>query len=101
MMLIPSDPRKISMLREIRDLFPGNESNAQRNRVLEVLARGYPLNTFESSRHLDVYYAPARVRELRKAGLKIVTHWTTVQTESGHKHRVGNYLMVREVCDAE
>ena len=31
--------------------------------------------------------------ELRKRGHKIVTHWQTVVTEAGEKHRVGLYVL--------
>ena len=63
---------------------------------MEFLSRGYMLNTFEASRFLDVYYGPARILELRNDGHNIITHWATVQTESGKLHRVGNYLLVRD-----
>ncbi len=99
-MVQPINPDKLAMLTEVRRLFPGNDGPAQRLRVREVLERGYSLSTFEASRYLDVYWCPARVMELRKAGLNIVTHWTVVETESGETHRVGNYLLVREVRNA-
>ena len=44
-------------------------------------------------RYLDVYHCPARVLQLRKRGYKIVTHWQTIITESGEKHRVGLYVL--------
>jgi hypothetical protein len=44
-------------------------------------------------RYLDVYHCPARVLQLRKQGWKIATHWQTVITEAGEKHRVGLYAL--------
>jgi hypothetical protein len=92
----PIDPGKLAALLEVRDLIAGNDGKTQARRVLEFLSRGYMLNTFEASRFLDVYYCPARILELRNDGHNIITHWATVQTESGKLHRVGNYLLVRD-----
>lgn len=94
------DPHKLALFAELMANVKGTSATPQRQRVREVLARGYPLNTFEASRHLDVYHCPARVRELRREGLDIVTHWVTVITESGDKHQVGNYLLRQEVPGA-
>ena len=58
------------------------------------------LSTFEASRHLDVYHCPARILQLRAEGHNIITHWVTVTTEAGKPHRVGNYMLVREVRHA-
>lgn len=94
-------PDKLAALLEVRDSLPGNDAKTQCQRVLAILHRGYMLSTFEASRYLDVYYCPARVKELRDGGYNIITHWVTVETESGQLHRVGNYLLVREVQHAE
>jgi hypothetical protein len=89
------DTYKLAVLAEVRQMFKGNEAGAQRRRVQEVLERGFTLNTFEASRHLDVYHCPARIKELRNSGLNIVTHWVRVLTEAGVSHRIGQYLLVR------
>ena len=86
---------KLTALTEVREMFNSNDGNSQCRRILEFLQRGYMLNTFEASRHLDVYHCPARIRQLRAAGHNIVTHWIKVVTEAGKPHRVGNYLLVR------
>ncbi|WP_088282861.1 helix-turn-helix domain-containing protein [Ideonella sp. A 288] len=91
---------KLAALAEAREMFTGTDSKAQCARVLEILQRGYMLNTFEASRNLDVYHCPARVLQLRAAGHNIITHWVTVVTEAGRPHRVGNYMLVREVRHA-
>lgn len=88
-------PDKLAALIEVRELFPAGDGNTQCSRVLAFLERGHMLNTFEASRHLDVYHCPARVLQLRAAGHNIITHWVTVQTEAGKLHRVGNYMLVR------
>ena len=54
---------------------------------------------FRAVSHLDVYYCPARVLQLRKLGFNIVTHWQTVITEAGEKHRVGLYVLESGVSD--
>jgi hypothetical protein len=53
----------------------------------------FPVTTFEAMRYVDVYHCPARVLQLRKKGWRIATHWQTVITEAGEKHRVGLYLL--------
>ena len=93
-------PQKLALFAEVCELFKGNDAPTQCNRVREVLQRGYPLSTFEASRWLGVYYCPARVLELRQEGMNILTNWTVVESESGTKHRVGDYLLVREVPHA-
>lgn len=86
------DTSKLADLETIRRQFPGNDCPAQRQRFLEAMGR-YPITTVEASRYLDVYYPPARVMELRNEGHAIKTHWATVVTESGQKHRVGLYAL--------
>ena len=83
---------KKAALEAIRVQSKGTASKAQADRLLEALRR-FAVTTFEAMRYLDVYYCPARVLDLRKRGYKIVTHWQTVITESGEKHRVGLYVM--------
>jgi hypothetical protein len=86
---------KLAELTEVREMYNSNDGHSQCRRILEFLQRGYMLNTFEASRHLDVYHCPARIKQLRAAGHNIVTHWIKVVTEAGRPHRVGNYLLVR------
>jgi Helix-turn-helix domain len=81
---------KEAALISIREQIKGNDSKTQCKRLLEALAR-FSINTFEASRYLDVYYAPARVMSLRNQGYDIMTYWETVETEAGAKHRVGRY----------
>ena len=85
-------PEKRAALESIRIQSRGSAGAAQAIRLLAAL-RSYAINTFEASRYLDVYYCPARILQLRKQGHDITTHWQTVVTEAGEKHRVGLYVL--------
>ena len=85
-------PEKKAALEAIRTEFNGTEGHSQCKRLLEALSR-FAITTFEAMRYLDVYHCPARVLQLRKQGHKITTHWQTVVTEAGVKHRVGLYVL--------
>jgi hypothetical protein len=87
-------PEKLAALKQIRDQFTGNAGRTQCQRLLAALAR-FPITTFEAMRFLDVYHCPARVLQLRKDGHEIITHWQTVITEAGARHRVGLYVLKR------
>jgi hypothetical protein len=84
---------KKAALQAITEQFTGTDNRSQCARILEAFAR-FSLNTYELSRYLDVYHPPARILQLRKAGYKIVTHWQTVITECGRKHRIGLYVLL-------
>lgn len=86
----PSDKRHA--LTAIRRAHPGTTSLAQCERIKAALAQ-FAITTYEAMRHLDVYDPRARVMQLRNNGAAIVTHWQTIVTESGDKHRVGLYAM--------
>ncbi len=85
-------PEKRQYLAEVLKIFPGNSSEAQCQRLREALSH-YPLSTFEAMRYLDCYYPPARVMQLRDAGVLIDTHWISATTESGKPHRIGLYVL--------
>jgi hypothetical protein len=85
-------PEKRAALEAIRAQSKGTANAAQAKRLLEALGR-YAVTTFEAMRYLDVYHCPARVLQLRKQGHRITTHWQTVVTEAGEKHRVGLYVL--------
>ena len=88
-----TSPEKKMTLEAIRVQFKGTDSDTQRARFLEAFQRGFAVTTFEARRDLDIYYPPARIKELRDDGYKITTHWQTIETDSGDKHRVGLYVM--------
>lgn len=87
-----TSPEKKAALKSIRTEFKGTSTITQCARLLEAPAR-FPVSTFEAMRYLDVYHCPARILQLRQRGHKIITHWQTVITESGERHRVGLYLL--------
>ena len=87
-----SAPDKIKALHLLRDLHPGVSSAVQCARIRTALSR-FSITTFEAMRYLDVYDPRARVMQLRNAGNAIDTHWQTVITEAGERHRVGVYTL--------
>ena len=91
-----TSPEKKAALEAIRNEFKGTANDSQAARLLEALSR-FPVTTYEAMRHLDVYHCPARILELRKQGHNIITHWQTVITEAGERHRVGMYLLQSRV----
>ena len=90
----PDSNSKLHDLHAIRDSNTGTTGKNQAARLLQALGR-YTVTSYEASRHLDVYHCPARILELRQAGHEIDTHWQTVETESGAKHRIGKYVLRR------
>lgn len=72
---------------------PGNDSHAQRQRMLTAMQKLGSVTTFEGSRFLDCYDPRARVHELRQDGISIKTVMRAERTESGVTHRVGVYLL--------
>ena len=87
-----TSPEKKAALEAIRAEFKGTSTDTQCARLLAALAR-YTVTTFEAMRFLDVYHCPARILQLRKGGHRIITHWQTIATEAGDKHRVGLYVL--------
>ena len=87
-----TDATKRQALAEIMAAHPGTDTTAQCTRIRAALAR-FALTTFEASRYLDCYDPRARVMSLRDEGHAIVTHWRTVTSEAGTKHRVGLYAL--------
>ncbi len=90
-----TSPEKEAALKHLRNQFKGTDTDTQKHRTLLGL-RQFPLTTFDLSRGLDVYYPPARIKELRDDGHKILTLWRHVTTEAAVTHRVGLYVLVQE-----
>lgn len=88
-------PERVAALHAIRDRHPGQASSPQCSRILEALQTLGHVTTFEGSRFLDCYDPRARTMQLRKAGHRITTIWRHIVTESGAKHRVGVYVLVK------
>lgn len=87
-----TSPEKRAVLEAIRRAHPGISSTVQCDRIRAALAQ-YSITTYEITRYLDCYDARARVCQLRKQGVAIATHWRTIITDAGEKHRVGLYAM--------
>lgn len=88
-------PERIAALRVILTEAPGNDAEAQRQRLLMTMQRLQNVSTFECSRFLDIYYPPARKRELVLMGYPVQLTWRDVITESGECHRIGVYHLER------
>lgn len=88
-----TSPEKKMALEAIRAEFKGNDCATQRTRLMEAFKRGWAVSTFEAMRYLDIYFPPARIKELRSFGEKIKTHWISVATESGERHHIGLYVL--------
>ncbi len=83
---------KRAALAAIRRAHPGNSCAAQCARILAALER-FAVTTYELMRFADTYDPRARVMQLRRSGKQIDTHWKTIVTESGDRHRVGLYVL--------
>jgi hypothetical protein len=87
-----TDTTKIAALHLILKQHPGLSSKVQCTRLRAALSQ-YSITTFEAMRYLDVYDPRARVMQLRNQGEAIDTHWQTITTEAGERHRVGRYTL--------
>jgi hypothetical protein len=88
-----TSPEKKAALEAIKAEFKGTDSETQRTRIIETLRRVGAVTTYEARRYLDIYFPPARVKELRVQGGRIATHWQHITTETGDLHRVGLYML--------
>jgi hypothetical protein len=86
---------KSAALEAIRAEFKGTDGDTQRARLLAALETLRKVSTYEARRELDIYYPPARIKELRDDGYKIDTRWQVVTTEAGIDHRVGLYVLMQ------
>ena len=73
----------------------GNSVAAQRNRMMDFL-RKRPLDTLTARQELDVMHPAARVMELRKRGVGIITIKIDRASDCGKFHRVACYVLVAE-----
>lgn len=88
-------PLKETALNEIMAKCKGSDADTQRHRLLQGL-RLFPISTHEARKHLDIYYAPSRIKELRNDGYEIETQYAVEVTESGLPHRLGVYVLKSE-----
>jgi hypothetical protein len=93
-------PEKVAALKAIRDQFKGSSAAEQRTRLRKAFEVFPMLNTQEMRQHLDILHPAGRVKELREEGCTIITLWTVIESDGGQRHRVANYMWVREVIHA-
>jgi hypothetical protein len=93
-------PAKVAALKMVRDKFSGTASETQRQRLRAAFEIVPKISTQEARQYLDMLHPAGRVKELREEGFNILTLWTTVETDAGCKHRVADYLWVREASHA-
>ncbi|APR06264.1 helix-turn-helix domain-containing protein [Thauera chlorobenzoica] len=84
-----------SLLQQIHADFPGNDSGAQRLRLLAAMREAGHITTTEARLFLEVMNPSQRVTELRDQGAKIDTAWTLEPSEAGRDpHRQACYVLV-------
>lgn len=70
-----------------------NTAAAQHERLLQYLQTVGSLTTIKARKCLDILHPAARVMELRRSGLNIITDWHVDHTEQGQPHRVARYVL--------
>jgi hypothetical protein len=88
-----TSPEKKAALAAIKAEFKGTDSETQRTRIMETLRRVGAVTTYEARRYLDIYFPPARVKELRDQGERIATYWQQITTETGDLHGADLYVL--------
>ncbi len=76
--------------------FNDNSSYNQRLKLLDWLLEKVSITTKQAQINLDIYYPPARIKELRQAGYLINTVWDSWTSEHGIKHRIGRYVLTQK-----
>jgi hypothetical protein len=72
-----------------------NSAAAQRRKALDLLRCG-PKSTLQLRRDGDILAPAARILELRRRGVEIITQWVHQATDCGRLHRVALYVLLRE-----
>jgi len=72
-----------------------NSAAAQRRKALDLLRSG-PKSTLQLRRDGDILAPAARILELRRRGVEIITQWAHQATDCGRLHRVALYVLLRE-----
>lgn len=74
--------------------FKDNSAHNQRLKLLDYLLEHGSITTHTAREKLDIYFPPARIKELRQAGYQINTIWVNWVSEYGITHRIGRYVLV-------
>lgn len=96
-----TSPQKKAALEAIRAQFTGTDGATQRAVLLEALEALPSVSTYEARRELDIYYPPARIKELRDEGYQIETYRQLVTTEAGVDHSIGVYVLNKRGAHAQ
>lgn len=79
-------------IQKINEKHKGNDAETQANRSLEALQVFFSLTTQDLRQDLDIMHPAGRIKELRRRGFHIQTHWENYPTASGKLHRMGRYV---------
>lgn len=93
--LHPISPERAEALGAVRERLKGDSGVTQRQRLLEALQQLGHVTTYEAMRALDIYDPRPRKLELVRQGYEITTTWRIGITETGDKHRIGVYTLLR------
>ena len=78
-----------------------NSGQNQGQRILAYLQKNqHGATTLEMVKNLDVLRPGARISELRKLGIEIVTHWVIEHTHLGC-HRNARYVLINHKLNKE
>lgn len=76
--------------------FRDNSAQNQRLKLLDYLFEHGSITSQKARELLDIYYPPARIKELRQAGYLIHRIWDSWTSEYGIKHRIARYVLVQK-----
>ena len=76
--------------------FNDNSAHNQRLKLFDWLLEKGSITTAQAREGLDVYFAPARIFELRDAGYQISTVYETWISQYGIKHTIGRYVLTQK-----
>jgi membrane carboxypeptidase/penicillin-binding protein len=76
--------------------FKDNSAHNQRLKLLDYLLEHGSITTQQARELLDIYFPPARIKELRQAGYLINTLRESWVSEYGITHSIGRYVLVRK-----
>lgn len=76
--------------------FKDNSAHNQRLKLLDYLLEHGSITTQQARELLDIYFPPARIKELRQAGYLINTVRVRWVSEYGITHSIGRYVLVRK-----
>lgn len=93
-------PEKAADLQALTCRISGISCGIQMERALAAL-RAHPdgVTALDIANHLDLPHPPSRIRDLRKAGLTVVSRWVRQRSRAGIEHRTALYQL--EADDAK